>query len=571
MNPSALEVYQHFIWKGEHSDMAKHLFDGPVITMGGFIERARKIREEYASTGWHTEERREEAIKIIRNANRRLGSLTPKVTESIEQLHMGSVEAGHQSIVMGGPCYVLNKAASALSLASMGTASGLQLSSIFFVADYDGVQPELINHRTPNMGQEGNLVSFPVGKEYEFSPVSAVPLPGNKWYNQVEDSIRNSYRPLMKSAEGPARIVLDERLEQALALTRWAYHNSETLGEWGMRIMDRLFNIEGNLGIPLLPASDDGIRKLLTMGLELLLARKNREKFLAAYEAATAMILEHGFKSSIGARDGSYVPFFYECLGKDCYRARIELTYHENGSKAVLKGKCPTCGDDIEIEINADSPDLSDYAGSLSLRVDSRQIAVDTILPIVAHVGGSGETAYYAQVIPAARDLKIPFPVFVRYPRAYFNTPWSEELAGALKEKELPVLHNADMFKTAGKIGRLRKKKRYEEMNSMLEEFENILFTSHSELNEKHAILEDQRIQGVAKDDESILVDKLMIERYLSWTYGQFARGKLNQEGSWLWIEWAMNTGFPDLFGPYFRAHVGEMKNGATYFVNFIL
>ena len=108
-------------------------------------------------------------------------------------------------------------------------------------------------------------------------------------------------------------------------------------------------------------------------------------------------------------------------------------------------------------------------------------------------------------------------------------------------------------------------------MNSMLEEFERILFKSHSDLNQKHVELEEQRIHGEAKEDESILINKLMIERYLSWNYGQFAEGKLNQEGSWLWIEWALNTGFSDLFGPYFRAHVGKMKNGATYFVNFIL
>ncbi|MHA2354489.1 MAG: bacillithiol biosynthesis protein BshC [Candidatus Thorarchaeota archaeon] len=433
------------------------------------------------------------------------------------------------------------------------------------------VQPELIHRRTPNMGHEGNLVSFPVEKEYEFSPVNAVPLPGNKWYDQVEEHIWNSYRPLMKAVEGPSRIVVEERLEQALALTRWAYHNSETLGDWGMRIMNRLFNIEGKLGIPLIPASDEGIRRLLATGLELLVARKNREKFLAAHETTTEMILANGLRLSIGARDASYVPFFYECPGKDCYCARIELTYHANGSKAILMGKCPTCGDVIEIELDADSPDLSDHANLLSPRVDSRQIAVDTVLPIVAHVGGSGETAYYAQVIPAVRDIDIPFPLFIRYPRAFFNTPWSEQLAGNLKEKNYPVLHSAEMFKTTGKVGRFRRKKRYEDMNSMLAEFESILFKSHSELNQRRADLEEQRIKGEAKEDETILVDKLMVDKYLSWTYGQFAEGKLNQEGSWLWIEWALNAGFSDLFGPYFRAHVGEMKNGATFFVNFTL
>ena len=65
MNPSALEIYQRFVWKGEHSGLAKNLFDVPVRTMRGFIERAKKIREGYSNTGWHTEERKEEAIKAI--------------------------------------------------------------------------------------------------------------------------------------------------------------------------------------------------------------------------------------------------------------------------------------------------------------------------------------------------------------------------------------------------------------------------------------------------------------------------------------------------------------------------
>ncbi|MHA2354488.1 MAG: hypothetical protein ACXADC_04910 [Candidatus Thorarchaeota archaeon] len=121
MNPSALEVYQRFIWNGEHAELAKYLFDDPVEIMGGFVERARKVREKYDSTTWHSEDRREDAIKAINDANRRLGGLTPKTKDSIEQLYMGAVEAGHQSIVMGGPCYILNKAASALSLASINS------------------------------------------------------------------------------------------------------------------------------------------------------------------------------------------------------------------------------------------------------------------------------------------------------------------------------------------------------------------------------------------------------------------------------------------------------------------
>ena len=65
------------------------------------------------------------------------------------------VEASHQSVVMGGPCYILNKAATAERLALLSSRNNIELSPIFFIADYDIVQPELTNIRTPLMGQGG--------------------------------------------------------------------------------------------------------------------------------------------------------------------------------------------------------------------------------------------------------------------------------------------------------------------------------------------------------------------------------------------------------------------------------
>lgn len=520
---------------------------------------------------WHTPDRVEKTRKALLDMNRRIGALTPRVKEAIEQLQGGAVEAAHQSVVMGGPCYILNKAATAVSVARIGSEGGVPLAPFFFIADYDIVQSELTNIRTPNEGQSGNLVSLPYPKEYEYSPVSVIPLPGEDWLEQTEESVRVSYRPLVKSLERHARIIVEDRIDQALLLIRWAFLNSETLGEWSQRVISRLLNIEGNLGIPLLAASEPVIRELMTDILETLVARDSRASFLAGYDAASVRIQEHGFRTGIGNRNHSYVPFLYECPGKDCHRARIELSYEAIGSIAQLTGKCPRCGENIVIEVNAEKPDLSDLSGHLSLRVDTRQIAMDTLLPVVAHIGGPGETAYYAQVIPAARKLGIPFPAFIRYPRVYFNTPWNEELSELLRSKGFPTLHSPELFSTNGKIARFRKKNRYYEMNSMIDAIENIISTAHSELNNRHMELQERRVAGEAKSDDSLLTTKLEVERYLSWVYGQYADGKLSQESAWSWIEWAINSGFGDLFGPYFRAHNPEMKNGATLFVNFTL
>jgi len=569
MNPSVSDIYQQFVWKGNRSELAAKLYNSPPITMGSIFDRASGLLDKYSGKQWHTEDRKKRVSEALISINRELGTLTPKVKENIGRLHSGAVEAAHQSVVMGGPCFVLNKAATATRIANLSQDRNPPLTSFFFIADYDIVQPELTNIRTPNAGQEGNLVSFPIEEGYEHSPVSAIPLPDSDWYIQVEESIRGGYRPLVKPLGSQTRSLVEERLEQALALTRWAFNSSSTLGQWGERILGRLFNVEGALGIPLLPASDARIRSLLVGGLEFLLAGKNRERFLKAHEEATSLIVENGFSAGIGNRKDTYVPFFYECPGKDCNRARIDLTYQVDGKTATLTGKCPSCGDRVAIETNANTPNLSEVSGELSPRVDTRQIAVDTLLPVVAHVGGPGEAAYYAQVIPAANELDIPIPLFLRYPRVYFNTPWNEELAGTLKEKGFPTLHSPEMFKATGLIGRFRKKKKYDEMNSALQEFDSLLFESLANLNQEHMDMSQEKAGEARKASDDYLMTKLEVERYLSWVYGQFTQGKIGQEVTWSWIEWAINSGFPDLFGPYFRAYVPEMKNGATYFVNF--
>jgi uncharacterized protein YllA (UPF0747 family) len=571
MNPSVSDVYQQFVWKGNLSELAARLYDSPPKTLEGIVDRASDLIDKYSGIQWHTEERRKRVGETLISINSELGTLTPKVRENIGRLQSGAVEAAHQSVVLGGPCYVLNKAATAARIADLSQDRDPKLTPFFFVADYDIVQPELTNIRTPNVGQEGNLVSFPIEEGYEHSPVSAIPLPDSDWYAQIEESIRSSYRPLTKSLGGPMRTLIEERLEQALSLTRWAYSNSDTLGQWGEMILGRLFNVEGKLGIPLLPASDERIRSLLVEGLEFLLTRKNRERFLKAHQKATALIMESGFGAGIGERHDSYVPFFYECPGEDCNRARIELNYQLTGKTATLTGKCPGCGEVVTIQTNADAPDLIEVSGQLSPRVDTRQIAVDTLLPVVAHVGGLGEAAYYAQVIPVAKALEIPFPSFLRYPRVYFNTPWNEELAGSLKEKGFPTLHSPEMFKATGLIGRFRKKKNYDKMNKALESFDSLLMEFLESLNQKHMEMSHEKPGKARKTSDDHLMTKLEVERYLSWVYGQFTQGKIGQEVTWSWIEWAINSGFPDLFGPYFRAYVSEMKNGATYFVNFTL
>ncbi len=569
LSPSVYKVYEDFIWNGQGADIAQKIYNSPPVTFDNIVERVPSLLDSYKTTLWHIPEKMSSLKRILIDSNKKLGILTPKVRKNIENLEHGAVEAAHQTVVMGGPVYILNKASTAAQVASLVSSQGVPLTPFFCVADYDEVQSELTNIRTPLMGKDGNLISIPVPQGFENSPVSVLPLPENDWLNQVEEAIRSNYRPMFKSLEPNIRLLFEERLEQSLTVARSAFYNSKTLAEWSQRIMGHLFNVSGNLGLPLLTASEKEIRELLVEGVEFLLARENRDRFLNTFNEITDLIESYGYNTGMGRRGPDYVPFFYECPEPGCNRSRTELHYEDLGATAVLTGKCPTCSEVIEIETPADSPYLGEISAQISPRVDSRQILIDTLIPTVAHIGGIGEAAYYAQVIPSATAMNIPFPMFIKYPRIYFNTPWNEQLAKSLEGEGVEVLQRREMFSLMGKIAKSRRKNSFDEMNENLAEMNRLIFETHGRLNEIHIETTSKIAEATGKDMEKLQLQKLDIERYLSWVFGQYTDGKLGQESSWAWIEWAINSGFSDLFGPYERAYVGPMKNGATVFVNF--
>ncbi|MGD9396977.1 MAG: bacillithiol biosynthesis BshC [Candidatus Thorarchaeota archaeon] len=569
MSPSINKIYEDFIWREQNPDLAGNLYGTPPLTLDSLVDRVPSLLGLYKDMLWHIPEKLTILKKVLVGTNQKLGCLTPKVRESIESLENGAVESAHQTVVLGGPAYILNKATTATQVASLATDKGIPLTPFFCVADYDTVQSELTHIRTPLMGKDGNIISIPVPQGFENSPVSVLPLPGTDWLHQVEEDIRSGYRPMFKNLERHARLLYEERLEQSLTFVRAAFINSETLGEWAQRIMGYLFNVIGNLNLPLLTASEREIRELFTEGMEFLLARGNRERFLRAHDETTTLIEAQGYDTGIGRRGSDYVPFFYECSEPGCNNSRTELRYEDKGATAVLKGRCPSCSETIEIETPADSPYLGDVATQMSPRVDSRQILIDTLIPTVAHIGGPGETAYYAQIIPSARAMEIPFPMFVKYPRIYFNTPWNEQLAKSLEGEGFEILHQKNMFGLMGRITKSRRKKQFDEMNEQLVELYQLILGTHSSLNESLGEISNKIMESSGKAHEKLQLQKLDLERYLSWVFGQYAENKLGQESSWSWIEWAINSGFSDLLGPYERAYVGPMKNGATLFVNF--
>ncbi|NIU84108.1 MAG: bacillithiol biosynthesis BshC, partial [Candidatus Korarchaeota archaeon] len=159
-----------------------------------------------------------------------------------------------------------------------------------------------------------------------------------------------------------------------------------------------------------------------------------------------SIIEEEGYRPQIGYRGRDYVPFFFECMNNGCNRNRVELKYIKENTQAYIRGICNRCEEEYSFNINPSKPDLSDIIDWISPRVDSRQIIVDSVLPVLAHIGGPGETSYYAEVIPSAEYLGIPFPIFLRYTRTFYNTPWNNHGAKELEILDLPTLTEKRLF-----------------------------------------------------------------------------------------------------------------------------
>ncbi|MEM2142370.1 MAG: bacillithiol biosynthesis BshC [Candidatus Thorarchaeota archaeon] len=561
MAESIAGLYQSYIWRGEHAELARYLYDDPPITIDAVPREAEQVLEAYGQQGTLDESRISQLQSVLLRLSQRIGILTPRVRVSINNMGSGVVEAAHQTVCMGGPVFMLNKAATARRVADF--ANG-QMAPVFFVADYDVVQPELINVRTPGPDSEGNLISIPVPRGYEHSPAGTLPLPDAEWYVQVEHSVRHSYSTLFKTLEPKTRVLFQERLESALALVRASYFESSTLGDWHQRIMGSLYNIIGDLGIPLIPYSDPDVRRLMQDGMEFLLTETNRVRFINESNRALRAIESAGYRAGLPQRTDDYSPFFLECPERDCHRSRVQIRKGNSQGKGILTGACPVCGQTISIEYDERQPDLSDYVLMLTPRVDTRQILVDFMLPVVCHIGGPGEISYYAQVLPCIRELGLPVPRVLRYPRVYFNTPWSQSSAQRLNEAGLPVLQTTDLFKIIGRQVRARKAGNVDEINLCLQETEQLIMSRWTELRSSL----DAGLGEMSDDGRRGL--RLDALNYLSWTYGSYAREKIGQEASWSWVEWMINTGVHDVFGPYERNYVPGMKNGPTLFVNFM-
>lgn len=569
-------LYSRFVETGENRKLVEYLWDHVPLNLGDATEYAVKLRNDLGDAS----DRLEELKKAMKLQHRRWGILTSRVEEAIDRLEHGVIEAGQQPMCLGGPSYILNKVACIWRLSEIGASSGLV--PLYYVADYDGVQNELLNMWVPNNSSEGLLISLPADPSLDGIPIYRIPIPAEPWFRETVEKIRKTYGILLKGAEQSMRESKLRNLDHALTILRTAYYSSENVSEWSTRILGALFNLEADLGVPVLAFSMSNARHLFQDSYELLLSEPNRTRFVEGLNNAFEALREAGYRPQIDLRDERYVPFFLECMNDACNRRRIELKYYHdsNASKAYVTGKCPSCQEEYSFSFQAAHPDLSEIVDSISPRVDSRQTIVSSVVPVVCHVGGPGETSYHAQTIPASRSLKIPFPLFVRYMRTFYNTPWNEKCAIDLSGEGQPTLMNKDLFSALGRWVEARKGQNSQKLVEAHRDIgKNIESIYESLLRKMHAL--DDEIAYLNKrlrepGDRATLINDIRnkrklrerIELYLSWAFGRFQPERFGQEVSYLWLDLAVVTGVDDLLGVFLRQYNRFTPVSSMFFVN---
>ena len=543
--------------------------------MGEAYGLLRGVKVQYDQTSDSLEE-----LKGAMKSNlRRLGILTSMVSENIDHLEHGVVETGQQPNAIGGPSLVLNKIAYAKSLSGLGEEGYVPL---FYVADYDGVQPELTNTRVPSPSSRGVLISYPTSPEQEGVPIHEIPNPPEAWLNQTLEKLTSNYRGLLNGSNGQLRERALINLDHAITVLKSAYYSTENVSDWSTKVIGSIVNLEADLGVPILSHSMPGTRHIFQQGYEVLLADSNRETFIEASNQAAEKVEASGYRPGIGLRDPDYVPFFYECQTPGCQRRRVELSYRRDAGSttASVGGKCQKCGVVYEFSFDAGSPDLSDLIGAISPRVDSRQIIVDTVLPILAHVGGPGETNYYSEVIPAAKAIGLPFPVFLRYSRLFYNTPWNEGYAEGLKRLGCCCLADDRLFSALSDWVQARNeedpeglKKAHVAIRTCVESTDRELRGILDGLNAE--IGEIKRKLGPSEDRATLITEMREkqamaqeVEVYLSSALGRFSPERFGQEVSWAWLDVAVVSGMKDLMGVFMRQYSGHTPNSSMFYAN---
>jgi len=480
---------------------------------------------------------------ILIEYHKKLGLLTPKVLENINLIQEGVVLGGQQTTIFGGSGIIGNKIATISALSEMSRETDNYLVPIFLVNTHDSIQPEITSIHIPN---NQSSISKPIVLEdsVEGVIVNRIKTDNYDWLEENLQVIKNIFSEFKNSVDLNSQKLFMERIEHIITYLRETYRNSTNMGEWITLIWGIQANILNDWGVIFFPSSHPEIRKLTLKGYNPFL--KNRKEYLNEFNKTTEKILGLGLKPTTAIKEQDFAPFFYECPN-DGYRVELSCTEDENNLH--FNGKCPLNKEEYNFTINKNKIDLDEHFLNLIPRLDTNQALLQSIIPIYIRVSGPGEINYNAQVIPAVTKIGIQFPIFVKYTRILYNTPWIENVSRDLEPQSLSLFSD-DFFKILGSVAKARRKK----------DSENLKVATNKLSNR----IRDKMDEVITVSDKSIS----LIEKYKSWQFGMYDSHHQWQEVSWPWFVMATITGLGDYLTSYKRHYSSETPIGGIGYIN---
>lgn len=313
------------------------------------------------------------------------GSEARKNAESLKDPKTLAVVTGQQSVLFGGPLYVLYKALAAMELArAMSETLGTKVVPVFWVASDDHDFAEIRATTLMDGNTEFKTLRYEPVEEPNLQPASTIIL------DQTIDPLARSVRDLL-----PVSPWRDEVCEALVAAYRPGVSISGAFSALLQHFLPGLVIID-----PAVPA----IKALMRPVIEREIAETSPTSRLAAQIGEK--LLAAGYHQQVPVRASGFLNLFLVAGGK-----RRALGVSDKGIE-VRGGNQVMSTVELLARIAASPEDASPG-------VMLRPLVQDYLLPSIAYIGGPAEVAYHAQIGPSYAHFGIPRPVI--FPRPSFS------------------------------------------------------------------------------------------------------------------------------------------------------
>jgi uncharacterized protein YllA (UPF0747 family) len=532
------DLYDAFIRKDASFADSKYFYGDIAKTYDDAVNLASQLPQINID-----EDRIEKLKDILRGFHKRLGIYTPKVEEHLEILQEGVVIAGQQSTIFGGSGIIGNKIVTAVKISDISKEKEKTLVPVFLVNTHDGIQSEITTIHLMN-NQSSNSKAIHLPNLLEGVAAHTIKTDNYGWLNENLEIIRNIFSEFKTTLDKNETKLYSEKVEHLLTFLRETYRSAKNIEDWVSLIWGIQSNIINDWGVIYYPSCSQEIRKLTAQSYAPFL--RNRNEYIDEFNQATSKIEEMNLRPTTAKKNIHYSPFFYECPN-DGYR--VSLSCKEANSNVILEGKCPLDKVEYLIEVDRNDIDLSEHAANLSPRLDTNQAQLQSILPTYIRVSGPGEINYNAQVIPAVRRIGIDYPIYVKYNRVHYNTPWIEEISKS-PELESYSLFSSEFFKTLGTLAKARRKGEKEDLHVVSKQLTEKIISTLTHL------------KSTSEEPTN------PISKYKSWQFGMFDENHQWQEVSWPWFVMASISGISDYLASYYRYYSKDTLVGGIGYIN---